>query len=180
VGRLGSIWWLEYCFPYPNIAAMSVSADNLRDNLWKELAKSGTAARRPAGRVRAARRAHRSTWSDARHGGSLVLLRAVVPAEAQTRPQQAAVVQGLHADHVAVFIDEGGSVPPGVLHAAEGIHANPVHSLVVVSGNCDSMEGALYDASVKRAHRYHVIKVTGDPDDPKCSASASTRSTTGS
>jgi hypothetical protein len=45
-----------------------------------------------------------------------------------------------------------------------------VHSLVLLTGNCTSMEGALYDATVKRAHRYHVIKVTGDPDDPERSS----------
>jgi phage terminase large subunit len=56
------------------------------------------------------------------------------------------------------------------LAAAEGIHANDVHSLIVLTGNCTSMEGALYDATVKRSHRYHVVKVTGDPDNPERSS----------
>jgi hypothetical protein len=163
-----AIWWLEYCWSFANIAAMSVSADNLRDNLWKELAKwyGRAPVLQDAFELRGERIVPRGATRDMEDRWFC---------SARSFPQkpdkaaQAAVVQGLHADHVAVFIDEGGSVPPGVLHAAEGIHANPVHSLVVVSGNCDSMEGALYDASVKRAHRYHVIKVTGDPDDPKCS-----------
>lgn len=162
------VWWLLLCFPYPNIAAMSVSADNLRDNLWKELAVwYGRASilqktfeiRGERIVLRGAERDLEDRWYCSARSFP----------RAPNKDQQAAAVQGLHADHVAVIIDEGGSVPPGILHAAEGIHANPVHSLVVVSGNCDSIDGALYDASVKRGHRYHTVRVTGDPDDPQCS-----------
>jgi hypothetical protein len=162
------VWWLEACFPYPNVAAMSVSADNLRDNLWKELAV--WYGRSPMLQKMFEFRGERIVPRNAsRDLEDKWYCSARSFPQKPDKDQQAAAVQGLHTEHVAVLIDEGGSVPPGVLHAAEGIHANPVHSLVVVSGNCDSMEGALYDASVKRAHRYHVIKVTGDPRDPKCS-----------
>jgi hypothetical protein len=162
------IWWLLACFPYPNVAAMSVSADNLRDNLWKELAV--WYGRSPMLQKMFEFRGERIVPKGAtRDLEDKWYCSARSFPQKPNKDQQAAAVQGLHTEHVAVFLDEGGSVPPGVLLAAEGIHANPVHSLVVVSGNCDSMEGALYDASVKRAHRYHVIKVTGDPRDPKCS-----------
>lgn len=161
-----AIWWFDSVFAYANIAAMSISGDNLRDNLWKELA----------------------TW----YGRAPVLQEAFdlnterivpkgAPREVQERwfvsarsfpqrpdkQQQTATVAGLHTENVAVFIDEGGDVPPGVLHAAEGIFANPVNALVVIGGNCTSVDGALYDASVRRGHRYHVVRVTGDPKDPE-------------
>jgi hypothetical protein len=160
------IWWFESVYPYVNVAALSISGDNLRDNLWKEVA----------------------TW----YGRAHVLKEAFdvnaeritpkgAPREVQERwfvsarsfpqkpdkQQQSATVAGLHTENVAVFIDEGGDVPPGVLHAAEGIFSNPVNALVVIGGNCTSVDGALYDASVRRGHRYHVVRVTGDPKDPE-------------
>lgn len=162
------IWWFEYCWPFTNIAGMSVTGDNLRDNLWKELAKwyGRAPLLQDAFEIKGERIVPKGATRDMEDRW---FCSARSFPKNPDKDAQASVVQGLHADHVAVVIDEAGSVPPGVLHAAEGIHANPVHSLVLITGNCDSMEGALYDATVKRPHRYHVIKVTGDPDDPKCS-----------
>jgi hypothetical protein len=161
------IWWLEACFPVPERRGDERHRDNLRDNLWKELAvwygrapilqKMFEIAASASFRGRS--RDLRGASGTARRGRSRRTRQG--PAGGGGAGPAHRARRGGHR--------RGGSVPPGVLHAAEGIHANPVHSLVVLSGNCDSMEGALYDATVKRAHRYHVIKVTGDPDDPKCS-----------
>jgi hypothetical protein len=123
----------------------------------------------PAGDVRHQGRAHRPAGVRSDVQERWFLSARSFP-QKPDKEQQAAAVAGLHAEHVAVLIDESGDVPPGVLAAAEGIWANDVHSLVVITGNCTSTDGALYDASVKRGHRYHVIRVTGDPDDPERSS----------
>lgn len=160
------IWWFLACHPYPNLAAMSITRDNLRDNLWKELAVW-------YGRAPVLQEMFEIKGERIVPNGASAAVEERWFCSARSFPQkpdkdqQAAAVQGLHTEHVAVVIDESGSVPPGVLHAAEGIWANKVHALVLLTGNCDSMEGALYDATMKRAHRYHVIKVTGDPEDPE-------------
>lgn len=159
------IWWFNACWPYPNIAAMSITGDNLQDGLWKELAVwyGRAPLLQAAFEMKGERIVPRNAPRDVEERW-FVSARSFP--QKPDKEQQAASVAGLHSQNVAVVIDESGDVPPGVLAAAEGIHANDVHSLVLLTGNCTSMEGALYDATVKRAHRYHVIKVTGDPDDP--------------
>lgn len=162
-------WWVEATRPYPNIAVMSITGDNLQDGLWKELAV--WYGRAPLLQAAFEMKGERIVPRNApREVQDRWFVSARSFPQKPDKEQQAASVAGLHSQNVAVFIDEAGDVPPGVLAAAEGIHANDVESLVVLTGNCTSMEGALYDATVKRAHRYHVVKVTGDPDDPERSS----------
>jgi hypothetical protein len=159
-------WWFEATRPYPNIAVMSITEDNLRDNLWKELAV--WYGRAPILRKSFELKGERIV---PRGANSETEKRWFVSARSfpqkPNKEQQAASVAGLHSDHVMVGIDEGGDVPPGVLSAAEGIFANKSDALLLIAGNCTSVDGALYDATVKRGHRYHVIRVTGDPEDPE-------------
>jgi hypothetical protein len=145
---------------------MSITGDNLQDGLWKEMAVwyGRAPLLQAAFEMKGERIVPRNAPRDVEDRW-FVSARSFP--QKPDKEQQAASVAGLHSQNVAVVIDESGDVPPGVLAAAEGIHANDVHSLVLLTGNCTSMEGALYDATVKRAHRYHVIKVTGDPDDPE-------------
>lgn len=164
------IWWFITCHPYPNIAAMSITRDNLNDNLWKELAV--WYSRAPILQAMFEMKGERIVpLNAAREVEERWFCSARSFPQKPNKEQQAASVAGLHTEYVMVVIDESGDVPPGVLHAAEGIHASKnLVSLVLLTGNCTSTDGALYDASVKRAHRYHVIRVTGDPDDPERSS----------
>jgi hypothetical protein len=160
------IWWFTSVHAYANVAAMSISGDNLRDNLWKELATwySRAPFLKEGFELTAERITPRGASKDIQDRW---FVSARTFPQKPDKQQQTAATAGLHTENVAVFIDEGGDVPPGVLHAAEGIFANPVNALVVIGGNCTSVDGALYDASVRRGHRYHVVRVTGDPRDPE-------------
>jgi hypothetical protein len=163
------VWWFEACHPYPNVAVMSITADNLRDNLWKELAVwySRAPILQAMFELKGERIVPRGAVKEVQDRW---FCSARSFPQKPDKEQQAAAVAGLHTEHVAVIIDEAGDVPPGVLSAAEGVWATKSHSLVLLTGNCTSTDGALYDASVKRGHRYHVIRVTGDPDDPERSS----------
>jgi hypothetical protein len=160
------IWWRMLCFRFSNIAAASISADNLKDNLWKELAV--WYGRSPILQASFELNAERIVRKGAsRDVQDRWFCSARSFPQRPDKQQQSASMAGLHSQNVAVFLDEGGDIPPGVLAAAEGIFANRVNALVVIGGNCTSVDGALYDASVRRGHRYHVVKVTGDPRDPE-------------
>jgi phage terminase large subunit len=165
-------WGSLLLYPHANGIALSITQDNLRDNLWKELAwwyaRSPLLQRtfRMGGERIEAREAPKTWWLSARAFAK------------DARPeQQANTLAGLHSQtHVFVLCDESSDYPPGVMEAAEGIFTNKdVGGLVarlLQAGNCTRQEGPLYDAVVTHRRRWspptgNVIHITGDPDDPK-------------
>jgi phage terminase large subunit len=64
-------------------------------------------------------------------------------------------------------IDESGAIPTTVLRAAEQALSNCEFGKILQAGNPISLEGMLYAAATQLAHQWHIIRVTGDPDDPK-------------
>lgn len=166
-------WWSLTCFPHANGIALSITEDNLRDNLWKELAWWYARApllqrlfRMGIQRIEA-RESPKTWWLSARSFAR------------DARPdQQANTLAGLHSQfHAFILCDESSDYPPGVMPAAEGIFTNKgVNGLVarlLQAGNCTRMEGPLYDACVTHRRQWDtpprgkVIHITGDPDDPK-------------
>ena len=155
------IWWFLFTRKMANIVAISITIDNLKANLWKELSlihvqspmleKSFT-----IDTEKIAHRKHSRHWWCYARGYS----------SDPDPTAQKSTIAGLHGQHVMVAIDEGGDIPPGLLIAAEGIFLNDVEALLIIGGNATSQDGALYEAAVRRAHRYTVIRVTGDPLDP--------------
>lgn len=160
-------WWSLSLFAHANGIAISITEDNLRDNLWKELAwwysKSPWLQRlfRVGAERIEAREAAKTWWLSARTFAK------------DARPeQQANTLAGLHSqNHVFILCDESSDYPPGVLEAAEGIFTNKgiggLVARVLQAGNCTRQDGPLYDAVVTHRRRWHVIQITGDPDDPK-------------
>lgn len=162
-----AIWWWLCTRWHSNVVAMSITADNLKDNLWSELARVQERCwmaqqffNLSSERI-VARRYERTWWCSARS----------FPQNAD-KNQQANTIAGLHGRHPAVFCDEVGDYPDGVVVAAEAIFSTlvdglPVDARLAVAGNPTSTEGPLYRVCTRDRARWWVKEITGDPKDPK-------------
>jgi phage terminase large subunit len=70
-------------------------------------------------------------------------------------------------------IDEAGSVPQAVAVTAQAALATGRQCKLVIAGNPTSLDGPLYGAAVTHRHHWHVVSITGDPDDPRRSTRVS-------
>lgn len=165
-GKTAVLAWLVWNFlltrPHPKVAATSISGDNLADNLWTELAKWRNAspvlqAAFEWTKTRIFARQHPETWWCSARTWSR-------SADSQ---QQADTLAGLHADYLLFILDESGGIPDSVMVAAEAGLASGIESHIVQAGNPTMLEGPLYRASVTDRADWHVVEITGDPDDPK-------------
>jgi phage terminase large subunit len=159
------IWWFLFTRPHSNAAVTSISGDNLRDGLWKELAK--WLHRSPVlqatftwQQTRITSREYPATWWASFRTWSK-------SADAQ---EQANTLAGLHADAMLFVIDEAGSVPQAVAVTAQAALASGPDCKLVLAGNPTSPDGPLYRAAVIDRKHWHVVKVSGDPTDPKRSS----------
>lgn len=155
-------WHFLAVYPHPNIAATSITGDNLRDGLWKEMAK--WQLRSPLlidqfqwTAERIVLKAHPATWWMSARKWSKT-------ADAQ---QQANTLAGLHADYVMFLLDETGSMPRAVMAAADAALGSGIVAKLVQAGNPERLDGPLYDACNSERHLWNMIEVTGDPDDPR-------------
>lgn len=146
---------------HPKGAAVSITGDNLDNNLWPELAKW-------QGRSEFLKSAF--TWTKTRifandHPETWFLSARSYPKSA-TPEEQGKTLSGLHSKFVLSLIDESGAIPVTVLRAAEQALSNCVFGKIIQAGNPISLEGMLYAAATQLAHLWHIIRITGDPDDP--------------
>lgn len=171
-GKSCLIAWVCWCFLltrlHPNIGATSISGDNLRDGLWKEMAVWRNRSPLLTSQFvitseRIYHKHHKDTW----------FMTARSWPKAATVEELGATVAGLHADNVMFVIDEAGAVPVAILAAAEGILSSCKEGHLVIAGNTNSLEGALYQACVRQASLWKTVVITSDPDDPKRSARVS-------
>lgn len=166
VGKTGLEAWLAWNFlltrPHPNIAATSISADNLRDNLWKEMAhwRNKSPLLQSLFEWQSERifyREHKATWFMTARSWP------------KTADQEALgnTLAGLHSDYIMFIMDESGAMPVPILMSADAALSSCVEGHILQAGNTNSLEGSLYEACVRRKHMWCVIQITGDPDDPK-------------
>lgn len=160
------IWWFLATHEDSEVVAVSITSDNLKDGLWKELAV-WMAKSQLLGRIFTLK-AERITVVDDKKPEKMQTWWCSARSFAKSADvtQQANTLAGLHNRDVMVVLDEIGDYPPGVLPAAEAIFANEVNAKLVVAGNPTSTNGPLY-AIVSQPKGWVVIRVTGDPDDPK-------------
>lgn len=150
---------------HPTGYAISCTADNLRDNLWKELAywynRSPLlqAAFEWSAEAIRARSAPATWWLRARSYPRSA------DAEAVGR-----TLSGLHGRHMVYLLDEAGDMPPQLLRTAEQGLGNCTWGAICLAGNPTSREGALYTAATHQSERWQVVRITGDPDDPERSS----------
>lgn len=174
-GKTCVLAWLIWNFlltrPMPKIAATSINGDNLKDNLWAELAL--WLSKSPLLQslfewttTRVMSKQHPETWW----------------ASARTWPKsgdassQANTLAGLHADYIMFLLDESGGIPDAVLVSAEAALSSCKEGHIVQAGNPTHLTGPLYRASKDRRDvlkadgtpgRWLFVEITGDPDDPK-------------
>lgn len=148
---------------HPKGAATSITQTNLRDNLWAELSKwqsrspyLSTMFQWTAERIFA--KAHPETW----------FLSARTWPKTASQDEQGKTLSGLHSQFVLAEIDEAGAIPLTVGRAAEqALSTKPRFAKILISGNPISLDGMLYAAAAQLRHQWHVIRITGDPDDVK-------------
>lgn len=160
-------WWFLVCYTHPKIAAISISADNLSDGLWSEMAtwqnKSPFLAEAfQWTKTKIFAKDHHSTW----------WMSARTWAKGASKEQQANTLAGLHADNIMFLIDEAGGIPDAVMAAAEAALANDhgdgkKAAKLIMAGNPTHNEGPLYRASTKERHLWWITEITSDPDNPK-------------
>ena len=159
-------WWFLTCWggvgEHPKGAAVATTADNLKDNLWPELAKWRNRspflqAAFEYQKERIFSKEHHETW----------FLSARSFSKTANADEQGRSLSGLHSEYPFVLIDESGDISPSIGRAAEQAMSNCKFGLVIQAGNPTSMEGLLYDSSVTNRDKWDVITITGDPDDPK-------------
>jgi len=150
---------------HPLAAAVSITGDNLRDGLQREM--RAMQMRSPLltegfefGATTLRSREHPATW---------YLSWRTFPRDA-TPDAIGKTLSGLHARYLLYLIDEAGAMPPQVGLAAEQGAATAErdggHCRILMAGNPILTSGLLYDATVRRAQQHRVIRITADPDDP--------------
>lgn len=148
---------------HPRGYCTSITEDNLRGNLWPELSVWQQ-------RSEFLKRAFRWTatrFSSVDHPETWFLEARNWPKRADPK-QLGGTLSGLHAQFVQVTIDEAGDVPVPVLKSGEQIFSSEHEwAKLLMAGNPTSLEGALYHASERARHLWFVIRITGDPDNPK-------------
>lgn len=160
-------WHFLACYgdrgEHPKGVAFAVTGDNLDDNLWPELSKW----RQRSPYLSAAFTQTAETIFANHHPDTWFLSARSWPKTA-TPDEQGKTVSGLHSKYVAIFADESGAIPVPILRAADQVLATgPIFGKILQGGNPISLEGMLYAAATLLRHQWTVIRITGDPDDPK-------------
>lgn len=159
-------WWRLTCFAakneHPKGAAVSITADNLKDNLWSELARWQNESEflKEAfvwQQERIFAKDHPQTWFLSAKGWSKT---ADLDAIGRT-------LSGLHSRFPFYLIDESGDIPPNMVRSAEQGLTSCEDGLIVTAGNTTSQTGLLYEVCTRSREQWQVVSITADPDDPK-------------
>lgn len=161
-------WWFLDCFESPNILATSITGENLRDNLWKEMA---------VWQQRSKLLTEMFTWQTTR-----IFLKTSPETwwmSARTWPKdadktsQADTLAGLHARNTMLILDESGDIPESVLatglahHSTVDLGDGEQTHLTLQCGNPTSLDGSLGVACTRDRKFWYVHEITGDPNDPE-------------
>jgi len=159
-------WHRLLCFSRPNEhpkgAAVSITSDNLKDNLWAELARwqNESPLLRAAfvwQKERIFAKDHPETWFLSAKGWSKT---ADLDAIGRT-------LSGMHSVYPFYLIDESGDIPPNMVRSAEQGLTSCEDGLIITAGNTTSQTGLLYEVCTRGRKDWHVVSITADPDDPK-------------
>lgn len=145
---------------HPKGAAVSITGDNLRDNLWPEYAKWRNQSEflKRAFTWNAERlyaNDHPETW----------FIAARSFAKTANAEDQGKTLSGLHSGYVLAQMDESGGIPLTVGKTAEQALSKCKWGKIIQAGNPMSRDGMLYAAATTLRDLWHVIRITGDPED---------------
>lgn len=164
-GKTATLAWCAWNFlatrPHPKIAATSITADNLSDNLWAEMSKWQSRSQYLKEqfswtKTRIFAKDHPETW----------FMSARTWSKSADAQQQADTLAGLHAEYLLFLIDEAGGVPDAVAAAAEGGLAVGTETKFLIAGNPTMLSGPLYRACTKERKLWFVVTINADPDSP--------------
>ena len=160
-------WHRLACFcakgEHPKGAALSITKDNLSDNLWPEMAKWQARSKFLTAcftwtKSNIYANDHPETW----------FLSARSFAKDADQEAIGRSLSGLHSRYPFVLLDETGDMPPAVGKAAEQIFTGaPADALIAGAGNPTAVDGLLYLVCGKLREGWEIITITADPDDPK-------------
>jgi hypothetical protein len=159
-------WHRLVCFctlkEHPKGSAVSITSDNLRDNLWSELARWQNESRFLLqtfqwNKERVTAIDHPETFFLAAKGWNKT-------ADLETIGR---TLSGMHSRFPFYLIDESGDIPPNMLRSAEQGLTSCEDGLIITAGNTTSQVGMLYEVCTNQRDHWDVVSITGDPDDPK-------------
>jgi hypothetical protein len=159
-------WHRLLCFAtlqeHPKGSAVSITSDNLRDNLWAELSRWQNES--PFllqafqwNKERVIARDHPETFFLAAKGWSKM-------SDPDTIGR---TLSGMHSRFPFYLIDESGDIPPNMLRSAEQGLTSCEDGLIITAGNTTSQIGMLYEVTTRQREHWDVISITADPDDQK-------------
>lgn len=147
---------------FPNGALLAPTKDQLRDSLWKEYA----VWRQKSELLTAQFEMTADTIFERNNQRTWFLSARSYPKDADAETV-GRTLSGLHADCILFQIDESATVPVEILKAAEQGRSGAKWFKVMQAGNPTCTTGALYAAATKYRSQWHLIIVTGDPNDPQ-------------
>ncbi len=160
------VWNFMVCYgargDHPKGAAISITAQNLKDNLWAEINKWRSRSKVIMNyfdwtQERIFCKDHPSTWFMSARGFS----------KKANVEEQGRTLSGLHAPFVLYVIDESGDIPIPVLRSAQQGLSNCRWGKIMQAGNPTSHDGMLYAAQSVQRDQWYIVRITGDPDDPE-------------
>lgn len=168
-GKTAVLAWLcwNYLLTRPGckIGALSITADNLRDNLWSEMSKWQKKSKLLSELF--TWQAERISCNENPNNWWMSFRIWSKKADEETLGETLA---GMWADYAMIVMDEASGIPVAILRTAEAICAQAGsdgrEAHVLLAGNTTSTSGALYEAGVSRRHMWAVYEITADPDDP--------------
>lgn len=159
------IWNFLACYAnqgeHPQGIALSVTLDNLRDNLWSQVRKW---QERSTFLMEAFEWTQQKVFAKGYDATWFVSVRSF-PKTASAE-EQGKTLSGFHSKFALFVIDESGSISTTVMRAAEQSMSTSYWGKIIQSGNPISTQGMLYAAVHDQPDRWMVMRVTGDPDDP--------------
>lgn len=147
---------------HPKGAALSITRDNLKDNLWSELSKWQKCSEFLTSEFTWTKEQiyandHPETW----------FLSARSFAKDADKEAIGRALSGLHSPFPFILLDETGDMPNPVGLAAEQIFTGcPTDALIAGAGNPTSSTGLLYQVCNKLRGQWLNVTITADPDDP--------------
>lgn len=165
-GKTAVLAWLILNFlatrSKAKVGATSITGENLSSALWPEIDLWRGKSRFCTETFRWTKtRVEHKAWSSVWFAVARTWARSASP------EQQKDALAGIHGDYCMFVLDESGGIPQAVMVTAEAVLASGIETKVVQAGNPTHTTGPLYRACTADRHLWHVITITGDPDDPK-------------
>lgn len=165
-GKTALLAWIGLWFLltriHAKIGATSITEGNLDTNLWPEFSKWGMKS--ALCRELLTFTKTRIAWKD--NPEAAFIVKRSWPKSADAEAQSNALA-GLHSDYVMWLADESGGYPQSLMVTLEAIFSSCIEGKIVQAGNPTHTSGPLYRACTIDRESWHVVTITGDPDNPK-------------